>query len=498
MNATTVLAYITGKKTAYWSRVRETQALKTFHKAAQKVPAYKDFLKKHKIDASKIKTFKDFQNVPLINKENYLREYPFESLCIDGTLAQPLVFTSTSGSTGKPFYFCRSNEIDWQSSVAHELFYKNGFSKKELQTDSTLVIVCFGMGVWIGGLITYQAFEMLEGRKYPISIITPGINKDEIFKTLTNLAPRFKRLIFAGYPPFIKDIIDEAADKKINLKKWDIRIIFAAEAFTERFRDYIGRKANIDDIYTDTMNIYGSADIGTMAFETPTAILARRLILKRPALFNSVFGAINKTPTLAQYNPLFITFEAPGGEIVLTADNSLPLVRYSIGDHGGVFSYKELEDQFGKEGMKLERQLKSHKLLSHNYELPFVYVYERMDMSTTLYGLQIYPETIREVLLDNHINKFVTGKLTLASRYDKEQNQYLEINIELKKDLEIPDSVQQLISNKIVGNLLHKNSEFKELYSYLKERAVPKLVFWPAEHPVYFKTGIKQKWVEKV
>jgi phenylacetate-CoA ligase len=58
------------------------------------------------------------------------------------------------------------------------------------------VIVGFGMGVWIGGLITYKAFEIAAKRLgHPVSIITPGINKQEIFHALRELAPQFKETI---------------------------------------------------------------------------------------------------------------------------------------------------------------------------------------------------------------------------------------------------------------------------------------------------------------
>ena len=49
----------------------------------------------------------------------------------------------------------------------------------------------------------------------------------------------------------------------------------------------------------------------------------------------------------------------------------------------------------------------------------------------------------------------------------------------------------------IVHNLRMKNSEFRELHDYLKDRALPRLAFWSSEHPLHFKPGIKQRWVKK-
>lgn len=488
-----IVSSLTKKGESFWNKARVAHALGLFHKAAEKVPAYKDFLYAHKVHRANIRTFKNFKDVPQTNKKAYLRRYPLKDLAWDGNLNKLFSFSSTSGSTGEPFYFARSSELEWESSLVHEFFLR---SSSHGLDKPTLVLVCFGMGVWIGGLITHRAFQMAGERGLPVSILAPGINKIEIFNALKKLAPNFGQVILAGYPPFIKDIIDEAPEYGVNLGKLNIRLLFAAEAFSEKFRDYVAKKAKVKNIYLDTMNIYGTADIGTMAFETPTSILLRRLALKNKKLFAGIFGGIKKTPTLAQYNPLFITFEEEGGEILLTGNNAVPLIRYNIGDHGGVYSFGEIAYIFKKYGVDIKKEAKSAGIDKLSL-LPFVYVYERADLATTLYGLQIYPEMIREALLEKSIAHALTGKFALATKFSSKQNQYLEINLELKKGARTTQALKKLALKKIIAALLAKSSEFRELYRQLKDRAVPKLMFWPAEHPLYFKPGTKQKWVVK-
>ncbi|MBI2591063.1 MAG: phenylacetate--CoA ligase family protein [Candidatus Brennerbacteria bacterium] len=495
LSAEKILRLIKNKNSDFWVHLKERQVLRLFHLAAVKVPAYGDFLKKNRIQPDKIKTFQDFQSVPFTSKNNYLRKYLLEKLTWDGSLKRPQVFTATSGSTSEPFYFSRDNRLDWESSIAHELFLRND---PDAGKEPTLVIVAFGMGVWIGGLITYKAFELASYRGYPLSILTPGINKIEIFNALKKLAPHFKKVILAGYPPFLKDILDEAANNGVNLKKFNLRLIFAAESFTEKFRDYVINKAGIKNFYLDTMNIYGTADIGTMAYETPAAILIRRLIVPKKNLFRSFFSDAGKTPTLCQYNPFFINFEAPNGDIILTGNNTVPLIRYSIGDRGGVFNFDEAMEKFKQNGVNFKKEAVAASLTRHIYRLPFVYVYERSDFSTTLYGLQIFPEIIKETLLDKKLAEFLTGKFTLLTKYDSHQNQYLEINLEFRKNKEVGIYLKKYALSKIIANLRIKSSEFRELHNYLKNRAVPRLVFWPYEYDVYFKPGIKQKWVKKI
>lgn len=495
LKADKILAFLRQKNSDFWSKEREKNALALFKNASSRVPAYKDFLKKHRVNPDKIKTWKDFELLPSTDKKSYLREYPLEKLSWDGHLSKPIVYTSTSGSTGEPFYFPREQKLDWQYSILAEEFLKNS----SYSTDGpTLVIIGFGMGVWIGGIITYKAFEIAAQRSnLPVSIITPGINKNEIFHALRNLSPHYRETILIGYPPFIKDVLDEALEEGINLKKLNMRLLFAAESFTEKFRDYVVKKAGVRNPVLDTLNIYGTADIGAMAYETPTSILIRRLAMKNPKLFKEIFHDVTKTPTLAQYNPLFMTFEAQGEDILLTGDNTLPLIRYSIGDHGGVVSFKEINEKLKSNGIDLKKEASRLNIIKYLSEAPLTYVYERKDFSTTLYGLQIYPEVIREVLLDEPHGLHLTGKFSMLTKFDSKNNQYLEINLELKKGKKSNKQIEKHLLDTLVLNLRKKISEFRELHDYLGKRALPKVVFWPHEHHLHFRPGIKQKWVKK-
>jgi len=476
-------------------RVRSREMIRVFHRAARDVPAYKDFLGKNKIDPDKIKTLKDFQLVPPVSKKNYLRKYELVKLCHSGTLRQPLVFTSTSGSTGEPIYFPRGENIDWQSSVIHELFLKQSSYGYQ---QSTLVIICFGMGVWIGGLITYQAFRNIQKRGHPISIITPGINKDEIFKSIKKLGSDYYQIIICGYPPFVKDLVDESVANDVDLKQYRLRFIMAAETFSEEYRDYIAIHSGIKNVFLDTMNIYGSADLGTMAFETPISILLRRLISKNQTDFSFLFSIANKFPTLTQYCPHFTNFEEFDGEILLTGENLTPLIRYSIGDSGGTTPYSNVAELLKKYGhTELEKEIRKHKLLKFVYQLPFVHVYERSDHSVKLYGAIIYPEPIRHAMLSDSIQKYCTGKFAMLVRYDDNMDERLEVNVELKPGL-LPDSnFTKQVEKAIIEKLSAYNAEYRNNYNMMPQKVTPQINIWPNGDNMFFAAGIKQKWVRK-
>ena len=491
------ISNLENKSSRYWDSQREKSALKVFHDAANTVPAYKDFLKKHKIDHLKIRNYTDFEQVPLTNKNNYLREYPLESLCRGGTLASQLVFTSTSGSTGEPFYFCRNSELDWQYSIIQEKFFKN--HKNINRDDSTLVIVCLGMGVWIGGLITYQSIQLMSERgKFPVSLLTPGINKDEIFNALKNIAPKFSQVVLCGYPPFIKDVIDEAPSRGIDLKNIPLRLIFAAESFTEGFREYLRDETGIKNDMLDTMNIYGSADIGAMAFETPLSILTRKIATKNSKIFQGLFSGTTKTPTFAQYIPPFITFEEVEQQIILTGKNAIPLVRYAIGDNGGVMSHEEVESVFATNGISLQMEMKNAGIQNSCTKLPFVYIYERSDFASKLYGATIFPEHIKSGLIIKTLQKMVTGKFSMITQFDKKHSEYLEVNVELKAKVLPSKALEKAVTAALVASLRKHSAEYENNFKQSPERVTPKVIFWSYEHQIYFRPGVKQQWLQKI
>ncbi|MCL4363689.1 hypothetical protein M1328_00430 [Patescibacteria group bacterium] len=486
---------IRSKNSHFWQSVQRRESLSLFHQMAESVPAYKDFLKHQHISHKTVKKWSDFKKIPSISKKNYLRKYHLKELLFGGKLDLPLVYTATSGSTGPPFYFMRGEDLDWQYSVIIEQFLEN--STLDLKKP-ILVLVCFGMGIWIGGLITYKAFEIAAKRNnYALSLITPGINKQVIFNILQLLAPQYEQLVLVGYPPFIKDIIDESETANLDLKKYRKAILFAAESISEEFRDYIADKAGIKNLYLDIMNIYGSADIGAMAYESSLSTLIRRIAQRNKHMFETVFQPINKTPTLSQYNPLFTNFEESEGEILLTGKNALPFVRYAIGDKGGVFDYDQIDDKLLSHGVSLKKEISKIGIGHSASRLPFVYIYERIDLSATFYGLWIYPEWFRKALLLAPISRFLTGKFTLQTKFNSKQDQYLEINLELKKGVDQSDVDIDLILKKMIDALRENSSEYRELSDKLKKQAWPRLKFWPNESVNYFQPGIKQKWVKR-
>lgn len=481
---------------SYWMRKGEERVLQLFQQMSQRVPAYKDFLNKHGIDSQTIQTIDDLKKVPTIDKNNYLRAYPREQLCWDGDFkSQRWTISTTSGSTGEPYYFPRSELQDTYYAIAAELYLLSNFS---IDKKSTLYIIGFPMGAWIGGLFTYQAIRELAHRgKYPLSIITPGINKLEILKAVKNLGDDFDQIIIGSYAPFLKDILDDGEEMGIDWKKYNLGFIFSAEGFSETFRDYVVKKTGLKNVYKDTLNHYGTVDLGTMSHETPLSILLRRRALEDKQLYADMFNHSTKLPTLTQYNPELFYFESEDNNLICSSFSGLPLCRYDLKDHGGIISFDQMQELFAKHNLSFDKEIEKAAIADTVWKLPFVYVYERNDFSVSFFAFQIYPETIRHALQEKSLEQYLTGKFTMLVNYDDNHNQVLEINVECKRAVEHSGALKQSISDEIVKRLLAENSEYRKTAEEYPERVIPEIVLWPYEDPLYFKAGTKQKWVKK-
>lgn len=478
----------------YWELRGKRAMFKLFHEMAKRVPAYKKFLFAQKIDPNKIRSFEDLAHVPPIDKINYLRKYPLRELCWDGEFDNGQYnISATSGSTGEPFYFPRTSEQDEQYALLAELYLRTNFS---VDKHTTLYINSFPMGVWIGGIFTYAAIrKVAEKKKYPLSIINPGIHKQEVIKAIKRFQGEFDQIIIGGYGPFVKDIIDDGIVAGIDWKKISLGFIFSAEGFSEDFRNFITNKTGVH-LLLGTLNHYGTVDLGTMSYETPLAIALRRTALLHPALQKSLFGVDGKLPTLTQYIPELFFFEEQNGALFCSARSGLPLFRYDLKDRGNVFTYAQAVARGSEVGVDIVTQVKKMGIpKSALWELPFVQVFERSDFSVSFYAFQIYPEVIRRAL--EKIKKSITGKFSMHSTFSKSAKPTLIIRIELRPNTKQDARLLKDIQTVIVNQLLKESSEYRETFKEKGATIKPSIVLLPYEDPQYFRPGTKQKWVIK-
>jgi len=472
-----------------WQNRGEQRALALFHAAAEHVPAYKDFLKKHGIQPDKIKTIEDFKKLPLIDKENYLRAYPLEKLCWYGELSSTQMISVSSGSSGKPFFWPRGQILDAETALEHELFLASFF---ELDKKSTLFIVCFAMGMYVAGPVTMRSVLHLGEKGYPVTVVTPGYSPDDVLNIIPGIADKYDQVVLAGYPPYIKEILDQGIDRGIKWKNIRLRFLLAGEGFNESWRTYVAELAGNQSPVFDFLNLYGSADAAVLAHETAASIVARRRIAEDLTARKKIFND-ERLPSLLQYHPEHKLFETVGEELVFTATGGIPLVRYNIHDRGGVLKRQDIIDTL-PEMEKYFADLKSdHKL----WNLPFVYVFGKSDQTVILYGANIYPENIKRALEEEDIRQYVSGNFIMYTDLDRNKDQCFFVEVECASDIRNTRRLEEKISRLIHETLISVNSEYRSSYGGTGNKMAPQVRLIPYNNKKMNQGSIKHTWSKK-
>lgn len=485
------------KEPEYWEKKGEQLAPELFHTAAERVPAYKDFLKKQKIKHSLVKTIQDFKKVPPVDKNNYLQKYPLEALHIDGELSDAQMISVSSGSSGEPFFWPRAGLLELETTYVQEMYLKTFF---HIDKYSTLYLDCFAMGMYIAGPIILNSALRISQKGYPMMVITPGLSMDDILRVLPKIGTKFEQVIISGYPPYVKDVIEEGRQEGIFWNKLKPRLILAGEGFSEQWRDRVAELGGITDVFNSIINLYGTADASIISHETPESIVFRRFADQDKKLRIDLFGDRypNRLPTLVQYLPTQKYFEVIDNEIHFTATSGVPLVRYNIHDDGGIVSYNKVAQSCKERGFDAAKTLRQGANDSPSWKLPFVYLYGRSDLTVIIYGANVYPENIKTALESNNLVKKVTGRFTMTTEYNQRQDPYLLIHIELAQGEQNTKALEEKIQSIITDTLLHLNDEYRSSYNAKGDMMRPTIRLHEKGNQQYFaRAKHKQRWTKK-
>ena len=457
------------------------RARDVFRRAALEVPAYADFLRRNKVVAEHIQTPQDFALVPPVTKANYLHYYPLNMLARDGDIVSAGVWSTSSGSSGKPAYWPRGALSLEQSIDLYDKIFRQSFQSHER---STLAVIGFAMGNWIGGTYTYTGIQHLHVLGHRLSVIAPGIDVATILSNITDLGPYYEQVVLVGYPPFVKDVLDQAPSWLVEM---DLKILMAGENISEGWRDYILKRIGKEGRAEHTCLIYGTADAGIMGHETPTTIAARRLARDDPRLNVSLFGDHEVQPTFVEYQPDFrFTETDPDGYLLFTIDNTFPLIRYRINDRGRVITTSELASLLGRYGP-------GFTVRTSTEDAGFIALGQRTDIAATFYSLKIFPESVRAAFEDTAVSGTVSGKFFLVTEEDEAYGQTLRLHVELRADATADEALAPRLAELVVASLLRTNGEYRQLHQVLGRRADP-VITLHRFGAGRFAHGIKHRW----
>lgn len=474
-----LLSDFENKDEKYWNKKGETKALRLFHSASKHVPAYADFLKKHKVNPAEIKTIKDYPRIPITSKHNYIEAYPLKERLWYGQFNNHHIIATSSGTTGKPVLWPRSNIQESEALAFHELIYRELYS---IHQKSTLIIIGFPMGVYVSGIATLLPTLGVGSMGYPLTVISPGMNRSEIIRAMENMCGSFEQTILIGHPFFLKDVLESAVNNKLPIKKYRLRLLSCSESFNEEWREYVSRlftSASTPQIFST----YGSSEFLLMGTETTFSIAVKRALEKNTFKCESFFGT-SVVPSIFQYNPLMRYIESVGGELLFTANSGVPLIRYALGDRGELLRYDDAKKFLTKKQVYLSK-----------WRLPLVTLRGRNDNAVVFYGANIYVEHVHSALEQKVFLPYLTGKFRMHVIYNKRMDAVLEINVELRDGVRSHTTLKKKLERGIGDHLKKINMEYRSSVMHISKNLIPHVKLHTYQSQPLFTPGMKTKFI---
>jgi phenylacetate-CoA ligase len=460
------------------SSAPEAEALRLFQAAAREVPAYAAFLREAGLEPGEVRSGADWTRVPIATKETYHRRHALADLCRGGSLSECDMLAVSSGSTGEPAIWPRFVSDELGTAFRFEQVMRDAFAAHERRT---LAVVCFALGSWVGGMYTSACLRHVAAKGYPITLVTPGNQKAEILRALRALGSSFEQIVLCGYPPFLKDVIDSGRADGFDWRARPVKLVMAGEVFSEEWRSVVCERLGARQPELSTASLYGTADGGVLANETPLSITLRRRLAQAPELSRELFGEA-RLPTLCQYDPLHRYFEAEDGNLLFSGDGGIPLLRYKILDRGGVADFEHFTRRVGvavADGVTVRHQ-------------PFVYVFGRSNFALSFYGANVYPENVAVGIEQPALLAALSGKFVMQIQHDADQNPLLDIAVELLPGQSPSDALRDDVAASIQRELERLNSEFKNYAP--ADRRRPTVHLLPHADPSYFPLGVKHRY----
>ncbi|KAI9031257.1 putative phenylacetate-CoA ligase [Hyaloraphidium curvatum] len=503
-------------------------ALHVLSSTAKGVPAYTKFLKDQGLNPEEIASLDasaadadrfsaTWGKIPFVEKSNYVNLYPLSERSFGGKedgMSDFDVLHVSSGSGGKPTFWGRFATDELAITHRFEQLFRDSFLADRTKT---LCINALPLGTWVGGLFTFVCTRNLSLKGYDVTVVSPGNDPPEILRVVRELAPLYQAVVVLSYPPFFKTCVDAGIRMGVPWKEYNLRCVFAGEVFSETWRNLLMERTGIKSP-CHIVSIYGTADAGVLACETPLSTSVRRFLASRPELARALFGR-DRLPSLMQFDPCQRMMElTPGGTLAFStlaparyADPTLgryalgllaPLVKYNIGDAGGIRSFEEVLAFCRENGHDPLPEAVAWCADAARAErrMPFVWCFGRAFWAVSLYGANVFVDQVMPGLENPEIAHRVTGKFVLGTALDSSEDPVLSVVVELdaREDLAgmASGTVAELegtIARLVRAELEATNSEYGHYVP--ADKRLPKVTVKPYGEPEHFKIGVKHKWV---
>lgn len=279
-------------------RLRETVKLEY-----EKVPLYRARMEEKGVKPEDIQTLDDLRKLPFMEKTDLRDEFPFGLLAAD---KKDIVrIQGSSGTTGKPIVSgYTQNDVEvWTEMVARAITAAGG-------GPDDIVQVCYGYGLFTGGLGAHQGADRVGAMVIPMS----SGNTQRQIMMMTELGATML-CCTPSYATYLGETINDMGLKdKLKLKSG----CFGAEPWTEEMRQKLESLLDID-----ACDIYGLTEIGGpgVAFE---CLEKHGMHVNEDHVLAEIIDPVTEEP---------LPYGTPG-ELVFTTltKTGMPMLRYRTHD----------------------------------------------------------------------------------------------------------------------------------------------------------------------
>jgi phenylacetate-CoA ligase len=420
----------------------------------QRVPAYRQFLERAGVAADAA-----WEQLPLTNKSDYLLAYPFEQLIWDGDLSRCHFIGCSSG-------FSKSGSIFWPKRPEDERHYLEGLRQTlidhyAIDRKPTLILVCLAFGTWIAGVqmaATMRAMA-IDRQDLPITVCTPGLNLSEAADICARFQDHFQQFLWITNPSNLPLIATLLQRRQVPTGGGRHSFAVLGEYYSQEFRHWVAERFEQDSPY-GIWTGYGSADTGGIGVETAATIALRRWYHEHPEECQARFGTRSVPMILAQSGDLLVEVISPAGgspfegELVVTKDQLVPLLRYNTRDAGGQLTRQECPAEIP--------------------DLPetMVYVYGRASEAIIFYGTNLMMSDLADFFLGLPEDYRYGGLFEVR----KKEREGVTIYLFSLYAFEPDDALRERLEEALLGFLTGRSLEFAAKFEPLSRSFGEKLI----------------------
>ncbi len=189
--------------------------LAAFRRAAKKVPAYQKILKEHNLDYRSIKDIESYKkSVPVIDKRATFNRFEIDELCAGGTIKDMKLAMSSSGFSGTYSFGINTdyNQKTIADSIDTAMEYIFDISGRK-----TFLVNCIPMGVKVNT---------------SLQIAEASVRSDMAIAIIKKFSHKFEQTLIVSDPYFLKKLVEEGNEEKIDWKKISASLIFGEDWFS--------------------------------------------------------------------------------------------------------------------------------------------------------------------------------------------------------------------------------------------------------------------------